>query len=79
MKKMVEINEITKKLQQLPYHEQVVVCEFIDFLDYRTRHSMAYREMNDAEILIAAEQTGSFDFLDDPSEDIYSLTDGSPL
>ena len=36
-------------------------------------------EMTDEEVLIAAEKTGSFDFLCDPLEDIYTLEDGEPL
>ena len=36
-------------------------------------------ELENSEVLIAAEQTGSFAFWEDPSEDIYSLSDGVPL
>jgi len=36
-------------------------------------------EMSDAEVLLAAERTGSFDFLNDSSEDIYTLEEGEPL
>jgi len=35
--------------------------------------------MSDAELLLAAERAGSFDFLNDPSEDVYTLADGEPL
>ena len=76
---MIGVNEITKKLERLPYDKRIAVFEFIDFLEHKTKHSTKGKEMNDAEMLLAAEQTGSFTFLDDPVEDIYSLTDGSPL
>jgi hypothetical protein len=48
-------------------------------LEQKTRHGAAAQEMNDAEVLMAAEQTGSFAFMDDPSEDIYTLKDGESL
>ncbi|MFZ2633115.1 MAG: hypothetical protein WA081_02365 [Desulfosalsimonadaceae bacterium] len=76
---MISVNEITKKLERLPYNKQVAVFEFIDFLEQKTRHGATVQEMNDAEVLMAAEQTGSFAFLDDPSEDIYTIADGEAL
>lgn len=33
---------------------------------------MATDQMTDAELLVAAEQTGTFDFLDAPEEDGYN-------
>jgi hypothetical protein len=36
-------------------------------------------ELNEREWLQAAAQNEVFDFLNDPHEDIYSLTDGKPL
>ena len=36
-------------------------------------------ELENSDVLIAAEQTGSFAFWEDPAEDIYSLSDGVPL
>ena len=36
-------------------------------------------EWNESEWLQAAAQSPAFDFLSDPEEDIYSLTDGTPF
>jgi hypothetical protein len=38
----------------------------------------AEEEASDADVLSWAEKSGSFDFLDNPEEDIYDLSDGSP-
>lgn len=35
--------------------------------------------MSNREMLLVAERTGSFDFLNDASEDIYTLEDGESL
>lgn len=36
-------------------------------------------EMTDHELVKLAEGCGSFDFLDDPEEDIYDLSDGTAI
>lgn len=36
-------------------------------------------DLNEREWLQAASKNEAFDFLNDPDEDIYSLTDGKPL
>ncbi len=36
-------------------------------------------EMTDHELVKLAEECGSFDFLDDPEEDIYDLSDGTAI
>jgi len=36
-------------------------------------------ELSDQDILLLVEKSGSFSFLDDPEEDIYSTSDGIPL
>lgn len=36
-------------------------------------------ELTDEEILTLTEKAGTFDFLNDPEEDIYNLTDGTPI
>jgi hypothetical protein len=36
-------------------------------------------DFNESEWLQAASKNEAFDFLNDPEEDIYSLTDGKPL
>jgi hypothetical protein len=76
---MITVNEITKKIEHLPKDQLVIVSEFVNFIRYRTNISRKDSEMNDYEILIAAERTGSFDFLHESSEDIYTLNDGEPL
>jgi len=38
-----------------------------------------YQELSDDEIITLAEKSGSFDFLNDPEEDIYSPSDGTPI
>lgn len=78
---MIDVNEIKSKLERLPYNKQIAVIEFIDFLEHKTRgftNDMNV-ELENSDVLIAAEQTGSFTFWEDPSEDIYSLSDGIPL
>ncbi len=37
------------------------------------------QELSDEEIVTLAEKSGSFDFLYDPEEDIYSPSDGTPI
>jgi len=36
-------------------------------------------ELSDQDILLLVAKSGSFSFLDDPEEDIYSTSDGTPL
>jgi hypothetical protein len=73
---MITIQEITKKLEHLPYDKLLVICEFIDFLEQKGKKSLYDNEMSDMEIIIAAEKTGSFDYLNDPSNDIYNKAIG---
>lgn len=37
------------------------------------------QELTDEEIVTLAEKSGSFDFLYEPEEDIYSSSDGTPI
>lgn len=76
---MITIQEITKKLEHLPSDKLLVIFEFIDFLEQKGKKSLYNNEMSNVEIIIAAEKTGSFDYLNDPSNDIYNLEDGEPL
>ena len=78
---MIDANEIKNKLERLPYDKQIAVFEFIDFLEHKTRKftNDMNMELENSEVLTAAEQTGSFAFWEDLSEDIYSLSDGVPL
>ena len=76
---MLNVKQITKKLKNLPPDKLVIISEFIDFIGQKTKDSLQISEMNDAEVLIAAERTGSFEFLNDSSENIYTLDDGEPL
>lgn len=73
---MINVQQITQKLEHLPTEKLVIISEFIE---QKARSSRQFTEMSDAEVLLAAEQTGSFDFLNDSSEDIYTLEDGEPL
>ena len=76
---MISVNEIARKIGRLPKDKFITVCEFIDFIEHRVRQSEKNSEMSDYEVLVAVEKTGSFDFLHEPSEDIYTLNDGEPL
>jgi hypothetical protein len=76
---MITIREITKKLEHLPSDKLLVVLEFIDFIEQKEKKSLQVNEMSDIEVIIAAEKTGAFDYLNDSSNDIYSLDDGEPL
>jgi len=76
---MISVQQITKKLEHLPPDKLIIISEFIEFIEQKTRQIHAYTEMSDKEVLLAAEKTGSFDFWNDPIEDIYTLEDGEPL
>ncbi len=41
--------------------------------------NMSYRELTDEEVLTLADKAGTFDFLNDPEEDIYNPSDGTPI
>jgi hypothetical protein len=77
--KMISVQEITEKLDRLPYNKLIIIYEFVEFIEQKIMQSDEKSEMSDAEILFAAEQTGSFDFLHEPSENIYTSEDGEPL
>ncbi|MEW6200723.1 MAG: hypothetical protein AB1546_02020 [bacterium] len=76
---MKGIEKIAEKLKNLPPDKVKVIIEFIDFIEQKMGNSSSHVEIDDAEMLIVAEKTGSFDFLTDSSEDIYTLEDGEPL
>ncbi len=57
----------------LPEQKLAEVLDFVEFIAQKTQ------ELTDDEILKAAEQSGSFKFLEGDSEDIYSLKDGKPI
>ena len=38
-----------------------------------------YQELTDEEVLTLTEKVGTFDFLNNPEEDIYKPSDGSPI
>ncbi|MBS4027158.1 MAG: hypothetical protein KGZ58_00855 [Ignavibacteriales bacterium] len=64
----------------LPLQEQNVIAKrLLEEIKSKEKRSVNYSEMSDAEVLIVAEQTGSFDFLNEASEDIYTLEDGEPI
>ena len=79
MIEMSSIQQITKKLEHLPPDKLIIISEFIEFIEQKARRASEFTEMSDAEVLLVAERTGSFDFLNDSSEDIYTLEDGEPL
>ncbi|MEQ8192369.1 MAG: hypothetical protein ABRQ39_30665 [Candidatus Eremiobacterota bacterium] len=67
-------------MKSLPHEKLVLVFEFVDFIEQKEKNfSHKIQEMTGKEVLIAAEKTGTFDFLNDPSNDIYTLEDGEPL
>jgi hypothetical protein len=76
---MVTIQEITKKLEHLSNDKLLIVFEFVDFMEQKEKKTSQISEMTDLEVLIATEKTGSFDYLNDPSNDIYTLEDGENL
>ncbi|HAO20649.1 MAG TPA: hypothetical protein DCQ37_09380 [Desulfobacteraceae bacterium] len=76
---MISVQKISVKLNRLSSDKLLLVYQFIEFIEQKLRRFRKSEEMDDAEILFAAEQTGSFDFLHEPSEDIYTLEDGEPL
>ncbi len=40
---------------------------------------LSYQELTDEEVLTLADKAGTFDFLNDPGEDIYNPSDGTPI
>ncbi len=40
---------------------------------------ISYQELTDEEVLTLADKAGTFDFLNDPEEDIYNPSDGTPI
>ncbi len=76
---MISVQKISVKLDRLSSEKLLLVYQFIELIEQKFRRFCKSEEMDDAEILLAAEQTGSFDFLHEPSEDIYTLEDGEPL
>lgn len=76
---MITIQEITKKLEHLSNDKLLIVFEFVDFMEQKEKKTLRIDEMTDLEVLIAAEKTGSFDYLNDPSNDIYTLEDGESV
>ena len=40
---------------------------------------LTHQELTDEEVLTLADKAGTFDFLNDPGEDIYNPADGTPI
>jgi hypothetical protein len=76
---MITVQEITRKLEHLSSDKLLVIFEFVDFIEQKEKKSLQVNEMSNMEVVIAAEKTGSFDYLNDPSNDIYTLEDGKLL
>ena len=54
-------------------------CTFYLFTANLQPLIIPYEELTDEEVITLAEKSGSFDFLNDPEEDIYSSSDGTPI
>ena len=54
-------------------------CYFYSFTANLHPLIIPCQELTDEEIVTLADKSGSFDFLYDPEEDIYSPSDGTPL
>ncbi len=76
---MVNAQQLAKRLQNIPVEKLLIISKFIDMVEKRTDQESVITEMNDEEIILAAEKAGTFDFLNEPEEDIYTLEDGIPL
>ena len=46
--------------------------------EFQQTLNVPYEELTDEEIITLADNAGTFDFLNDPEEDIYSPSDGVP-
>jgi hypothetical protein len=57
----------------------IVPSLYIVTHDWKETRPQEAEEMTDHELVKLAERCGSFDFLDDPDEDIYDLSDGTAL
>lgn len=53
--------------------------EFMDFIEQKEKKSLQISEMSEDEVILAAEKAGNFDYLKEPSNDIYALNDGESL
>lgn len=75
------LEKVFQEVSNLPYEEQNYYAHLIlnEMKSKNNERSIRYTEMSDEEVLLVAEQSGSFDFLNDPSEDIYTLQDGEPI
>jgi len=74
-------NPVTKKIQTLPEPLQREVEDFVDFLlaRYRQQATAADDEISGKLLTQLAEAGGSYEWLDDAAEDIYSDADGEPV
>ena len=61
-----------------PQEEQELDYSYFSF-DIQVYQKTSYPELTDEEILTIADQAGTFEFLNDPEEDIYSPSDGTPI
>lgn len=55
----------------------IVPSLYIVALGWKDTREEQAEEMTDHELVKLAEECGSFDFLNDPEEDVYDLSDGT--
>ena len=73
---------LSSLLKKITPEEQQEVEDFINFLIIKRKIKKQKITINDIpseELTKLIEKSGSFDWLDDESEDIYSLNDGIPV
>jgi len=56
MIEMISIQQITKKLEQLPPDKLIIISEFIEFIEQKARRALELTEVRDTEVLLAAER-----------------------
>lgn len=65
--------ETAQEEPEMDYSYVQFVCEVPRILN------IPFQELTDEEIITLAEKAGTFDFLKEPDEDIYSPSDGTPI
>lgn len=78
-----ELNQVIDWSENERYYNfscwSIVPSLYIVADNWKETRTEQAEEMTDHELVKLAEECGSFDFLDDPEEDIYDLSDGTAV
>jgi hypothetical protein len=82
LQKSSEFDEVINWAETEGYYNfswSIVPSVYIVADNWKETRPEQAKEMTDRELVKLAEECGSFDFLDDPEEDIYDLSDGTAV